>query len=189
MPLAMMYGMLQIELHKNKLYCEEYKIYKGYKPSLREERSFFNFQWDTWFTITPEHCGLVAFVILHISPCHSVPYSSLLETSIFVGISHIIHIILVIWKLHPSDMICSYRWLQMVCSWCFSSSTNSWRALMWPCVVMANLAYLIRKNNNDIMPLNPSLWPNSWHWFNRFILFLYNYLTANILHPSKNDYC
>ena len=40
----MMYGMLQIELHKNKLYCEEYKIYKEYKPSLREERSFFNFQ-------------------------------------------------------------------------------------------------------------------------------------------------
>ena len=90
--------------------------------------------------------------------------------------------------MHPFDVICSYRWLQMVCSWCFSSSTNSWRALMWPCVVMANLAYLIRKNNNDIMPLNPSLWPKSWHWFNRFILFLYNYLTANILHPSKNDY-
>ena len=32
MPLGMMYGVLQIELHKNKLYCEEYKIYKGYKP-------------------------------------------------------------------------------------------------------------------------------------------------------------
>ena len=39
----MMCGMLQIELHKNKLYCEEYTKYKGYKPSLREERSFSTF--------------------------------------------------------------------------------------------------------------------------------------------------